>query len=104
MIFPPCLQDEKHYEPLRVVYLVKSALKNFSQRRAIRQTWGYEGRFSDVPLRTVFLLGSDPEDVVLQGRVEEEDRMYGDIVQGDFKVSQYTTQELSKIKMSQDFF
>jgi hypothetical protein len=53
-----CLQDDlEHYEQLRVIYLVKSAVGNFERRKVIRQTWGFEKRFADVPIRTVFLLG-----------------------------------------------
>lgn len=86
-----CLsQDASHYENLRVLYLVKSALPHFKQRNAIRKTWGFETRFSDVPIRTVFLLGSDPgDDESLQTRVEEEDRKFNDIVQGDFLDTYY---------------
>lgn len=86
-----CLsQDASHYENLRVLYLVKSALPHFEQRNAIRKTWGFETRFSDVPIRTVFLLGSDPgDDESLQTRVEEEDRKFNDIVQGDFLDTYY---------------
>jgi hypothetical protein len=40
-----------------VIYLVKSAVGNFERRKVIRQTWGFEKRFADVPIRTVFLLG-----------------------------------------------
>jgi len=54
-----CLQDDlEHYEQLRVIYLVKSAAENFERRNVIRKTWGFEKRFADVPVRTVFLLGN----------------------------------------------
>ena len=36
---------------------MKSAVPHFHKRQVIRKTWGYENRFSDVPVRTVFLLG-----------------------------------------------
>jgi beta-1,3-galactosyltransferase / beta-1,3-N-acetylglucosaminyltransferase len=53
-----CLQDDlEHYQQLRVIYLVKSAAVNVERRNVIRQTWGFEKRFADVPIRTVFLLG-----------------------------------------------
>lgn len=86
-----CLsQDASQYEKLRVLYLVKSALPHFERRSAIRKTWGFEGRFSDVPIRTVFLLGSDPgDDESIQTQVEEEDRKYNDLVQGDFLDTYY---------------
>jgi hypothetical protein len=69
---------------LRLVYIVKSAINNFDRRLAIRSSWGFEKRFSDVPIRTVFLLGIEPEDVDLQMNVEKEQQKYGDIVQADF--------------------
>ena len=53
-----CHDEEGHYVKQRVVYVVKSALDHFARREAIRKTWGFEKRFSDVPIRTVFLLGS----------------------------------------------
>ena len=80
-----CLsEDGGHYEQLRLVYLVKSAGANVDRRDAIRKTWGYEKRFSDVPIRTVFLLGQALHDVKLQAAIEAEYRLHGDIVQGDF--------------------
>ncbi|PSN50082.1 Beta-1 [Blattella germanica] len=69
---------------LRLVYIVKSAVKNFDRRLAIRNSWGFEKRFSDVPIRTVFLLGVIPGDLEIQDRVDKEQRKYGDIVQSDF--------------------
>ena len=72
-------------QKIRVIYLVKSALDHFEHRKIIRKTWGYERRFSDVPIRTVFLLGSprNPEDELHQ-KIKEEYDQFGDIVQGDF--------------------
>ncbi|KAJ9595943.1 hypothetical protein L9F63_012836 [Diploptera punctata] len=69
---------------LRVVYLIKSAVHNFDRRMAIRHSWGFEKRFSDVPIRTVFLLGITPDEPELQTQVENEKLKYGDIVQADF--------------------
>jgi len=81
-----CLsEDGGHYEQLRLVYLVKSAIGNSERRDAIRKTWGYERRFSDVPIKTVFLLGQALHDVKLQAQIEAEDRLHKDIVQGDFE-------------------
>ena len=82
-----CLSsDGSHYDQLRLVYLVKSAVANSERRQAIRKSWGFEKRFSDVPIRTVFLLGQAAHDVKLQAKVESEARLYGDIVQADFQV------------------
>jgi len=80
-----CLsEDGKRYQQLRVLFLVKSAMANSDRREVIRKTWGYEKRFSDVPIRTVFLLGHAPHDVRLQALIEAESQQHGDIVQGNF--------------------
>ena len=85
-------------EPLRLLVLVKSALKHFRNREVIRSTWGAR-RFSDVPVKTVFLFGlqedeketvsKDGESVLLKDLIEEENKKYGDIVRADFIDSYY---------------
>ncbi|CAH1966012.1 unnamed protein product [Acanthoscelides obtectus] len=75
-------------ENLRLVFLVKSSPENFDQRIAIRSTWGFERRFSDVEIRTVFLLGQK-NNMILQQSVDEESRRFSDIVQGNFTDSYY---------------
>lgn len=68
---------------LRLVYVIKSAPDNFDRRLAIRNSWGYERRFSDVSIRTIFILGSrdDPDQ---NKRIKAENDKFGDIVQADF--------------------
>ena len=82
-----CIIDDPDdiHQKIRVVYLVKSAMNNFEQRKIIRKTWGFERRFSDVNIRTVFLLGS-PQDAndPLHEKIKDEYEYFGDIVQGDF--------------------
>lgn len=69
----------------RVMILVKSAMTNFDQRKAIRQTWGYEKRFSDIVVRTVFVLGVPKEpNLELTELIEGEQVKYKDIVQAKF--------------------
>ena len=70
-----CHDEEGHYVKQRVVYVVKSALSHFERREVIRRTWGYEKRFSDVPIRTVFLLGSGAD-----VGVQEKGRTYFGLV------------------------
>lgn len=70
-------------QELRLVYLVKSAVENFERRVAIRNSWGFQKRFSDVEIRTVFLLGKSKR-LDLQRSVDEESNKHADIVQGDF--------------------
>jgi len=67
----------------RLVILVKSAMKNEERRNAIRSTWGYEQRFSDVIIRTVFILGVAP-DIELQEKINAEQVKNLDIVQANF--------------------
>lgn len=73
-------------EKLRLVYIVKSATLHFDRRQAIRQSWGYEKRFSDVNIRTVFILGTNGDsDGEIQKKIELEKMSYRDIVQADFE-------------------
>lgn len=72
-------------DELKLVYLVKSQRSNFEQRRAIRKSWGYEHRFSDVEIRTVFLLGIEDEtNIKTEEKINEEFKKYNDLVQADF--------------------
>lgn len=68
---------------LRIVYIVKSAISHFDNRLAIRNSWGFENRFSDVSIRTVFVLGVN-SDQVLQQKVDLESKTFGDIIQANF--------------------
>ncbi|ODM96485.1 Beta-1,3-galactosyltransferase brn [Orchesella cincta] len=91
-------------EEYRLIILVKSAPNNFRKRQAIRSTWGYRKRFSDVPIKTVFMLGlidekenavtpdykskiKDP--ITLNEAINEESAKYGDLIQADFIDSYY---------------
>ncbi|XP_076247310.1 beta-1,3-galactosyltransferase brn [Calliopsis andreniformis] len=72
------------YNKFRVVYVVKSAMENFEQRMAIRNSWGFEKRFFDVPSKTVFMLGIRPQNEELQAQVKAEATKYKDIIQANF--------------------
>ncbi|XP_012143049.2 beta-1,3-galactosyltransferase brn isoform X3 [Megachile rotundata] len=67
----------------RVVYIVKSAIEHFERRSAIRNSWGFEKRFFDVPSKTVFMLGISPSDEI-QAKVKVEAATYKDIIQANF--------------------
>lgn len=67
----------------QLTLLIKSALPNVKRREAIRRTWGYEQRFSDVHVRRVFLLGASTSSAQMD-TADTEARQYGDIVQSDF--------------------
>ncbi|KAK9510194.1 hypothetical protein O3M35_005031 [Rhynocoris fuscipes] len=73
---------------LRLVYIVKSSTKHFDRREAIRNSWGFEKRFSDVEIRTIFVLGID-EEYEIQQKINEESKLKGDIVQANFKDNYY---------------
>jgi hypothetical protein len=88
-------------ESYRLILLVKSYPSNFERRDAIRRTWGYTKRFSDVSIKTVFLLGFEKDlDAPLSERdekadtskldqeIEQEISKYKDIIQADFHDSE----------------
>ncbi|XP_012533399.2 beta-1,3-galactosyltransferase brn [Monomorium pharaonis] len=74
---------------LRLVYMVKSAIENFDRRTAIRNSWGNEKRFFDVPARTIFVVGTHPDDQEIEAKLKLEAGIYKDIVQADFIDSYY---------------
>lgn len=74
----------------KLTIVVKSAMNNFAQRAAIRQTWGYEKRFSDIVIRTVFTLGvTRGPKLELQEQIDAENAKFKDIVQARFVDSYY---------------
>uniref|UniRef100_A0A8D8J3U7 Hexosyltransferase n=4 Tax=Culex pipiens TaxID=7175 RepID=A0A8D8J3U7_CULPI len=79
-----CREDDRMIAP-RLVFIVKSAMEHFDRRVAIRKSWGWEKRFSDVKIRTVFVLGRPAvPNRRLQSLIDLEYANYRDIVQGDF--------------------
>ncbi|XP_055541152.1 beta-1,3-galactosyltransferase brn [Wyeomyia smithii] len=79
-----CKEDDRMIAP-RLVLIIKSAMENFDRRVAIRKSWGWEKRFSDVKIRTVFLLGRPAEpNRQLQSLIDLEYANYRDLVQADF--------------------
>lgn len=104
--------------PTTILLVVKSATCNFILRSIIRQSWGNENRFSDVNIRTVFMLGNctkncpnsflnnpslmlsrktnqfrslliNNQTLNCQQLIEIENEFYGDIVQANFIDSYY---------------
>lgn len=88
IFFKSCADKCKNVEPLRLVFLVKSAPENTNRRVAIRSSWGFERRFSDVEIRTVFLLG-ERKNELLQNKIEEEYVNFKDVVQANFTDDYY---------------
>jgi hypothetical protein len=93
-------------ENYRLIILVKSKPRNFQRRDTIRKTWGFAKRFSDVQIKTVFLLGFEKDldnpsqhdngqeqDDTLQidEAIEKEISTFGDIIQGDFHDHDYNS-------------
>lgn len=83
--------DEFGKSPLNphLLIVVKSKIDNFERRNAIRNSWGFEKRFSDVIIRTVFSLGIDQkthdgESSDVQRLVDVESDRFNDIVQFNF--------------------
>lgn len=89
MLHNPQKCTEAGYSTFHVVYIVKTAIEHFERRAVIRKTWGYEKRFFDVPLKTIFLVGMHPDDEELQAKLKIEAAKYKDIVQADFVDSYY---------------
>lgn len=77
----------------RIVFIIKSAMGHSDRRNAIRKSWGFEKRFSDVLIRTIFTLGIADCSVKtqndLQASIDKEIQQYNDIVQSDFIDSYY---------------
>lgn len=82
---------------IHLLVLVKSSLINFDRRRIIRQTWGFENRFSDVSTRTIFVLGKS-YDIDLEKRIKEEYDQFGDTVQYDF-IDEYYNNTIKTMNM-----
>lgn len=81
-------KDEFGQIPLNphLLIVVKSKIDHFDRRNAIRNSWGFERRFSDVLIRTVFSLGIDKEThdgerSETQKLVDIEAERYRDIIQ-----------------------
>ncbi|KAF4526801.1 hypothetical protein B566_EDAN016628 [Ephemera danica] len=81
--------DGHNFMDIRLVYIVKSEMSHFDRRDAIRKSWGFEKRFSDVAIRCVFVLGINPHNQTLQALIMQEQERHGDIVQADFLDTYY---------------
>lgn len=66
-----------------LLFVVKSEITNFERRAVIKKTWGAE-KDGEITMKTVFLLGTRPEEAALQAKIFADHRLHGDIVQGDF--------------------
>lgn len=69
-----------------LLIVVKSKNTNFERRNAIRNSWGFEKRFSDILIRRVFSLGIDKathdgKPSGIQKLIDLEAEKYQDIIQ-----------------------
>lgn len=81
-------KDEFGQSPLvpQLMIVVKSKIDHFDRRNSIRNSWGFERRFSDVLIRTIFSLGIDKDThdgkkSAVQKLVDLEAERYNDIIQ-----------------------
>lgn len=70
-----------------ILIYIQSSPENYAKRRAIRETWGSRSVFTDINMRTVFILGrsgANHNQNEIQFLISNENLTYGDIVQLDF--------------------
>lgn len=88
-----CRDEDDSLIVPRLVFIIKSAMHHFGRRNAIRQSWGFEKRFSDVVVRTIFVLGVSEGATLqqqdLQTSIDKERAQFDDIVQANFIDSYY---------------
>ncbi|CAH2319765.1 UDP- c:betaGal beta-1,3-N-acetylglucosaminyltransferase 7-like [Pelobates cultripes] len=85
----PLLLDhpEKCQGDIHLLIVVKSIIEQHDRRDAVRKTWGKEMVVDGKKIRTLFLLGTTSigkDHRNLQRLIEQEDQIYGDILQWDF--------------------
>ncbi|XP_018408142.1 PREDICTED: UDP-GlcNAc:betaGal beta-1,3-N-acetylglucosaminyltransferase 7-like [Nanorana parkeri] len=86
--FPLLLNHpEKCQGDIHLLIVVKSIIEQHDRRDAVRRTWGKEKEVDGKKIRTLFLLGTTStgkDHWNLQRLIEQEDHIYGDILQWDF--------------------
>ncbi|XP_029644263.1 beta-1,3-galactosyltransferase 2 [Octopus sinensis] len=80
---PDICKEEKD---LTFIVIVHTAPDHTDRRLSIRQTWANKHFFRNMSLRIVFLLGRS-DNPQIEFRIKNENLIYGDLVQGDFKDS-----------------
>ena len=80
---PDICQEVKN---LTFVIIVHTAPNHFERRRTIRETWANKNFYKKISVRIIFLLGK-PKDSKLQFAIENENLIYRDLVQGNFRDS-----------------
>ncbi|XP_053307360.1 UDP-GlcNAc:betaGal beta-1,3-N-acetylglucosaminyltransferase 7-like [Spea bombifrons] len=102
--FPLLLNHpEKCQGDIYLLIVVKSIIEQHDRREALRKTWAKEREIDGKKIRTVFLLGTTSpgkDHRNLQRLIEQEDQIYGDILQWDFMDTFYnlTLKEVNFLK------
>lgn len=81
----------KAVDKVDLLILVKSAMNNFVQRDAIRNSWGQENELPGKIIKVLFFLGIDVDyynNSEVQRKINKEMSKYNDIIQMDF-IDQY---------------
>ena len=65
------------------IVLVHTATEHFKRRQSIRETWANISLYKNVHMRVVFLIGLTKKKEI-QAELEKENKMHGDLVQGNF--------------------
>lgn len=83
-------QSSGSAEDITLLIVIKSAIDHSKARDAIRKSWGFEKRFSDVIIKRVFILGNclDRRDNC-QDLIDDEFEAHEDIIQSDFVDTYY---------------
>lgn len=86
--FPLLLNHpEKCHGDVHLLIVVKSIIEQHDRREAVRRTWGKEQEVDGKKIKTLFLLGTTSigkDHRNLQRLIEQENQIYGDILQWDF--------------------
>ena len=102
------LKSNEHYTSLQssfncskthitLLVLIKSEAKNIARRKLVRTTWGrYEDIKESSQFRRFFLIGNI-KSKELQAFVSEEEKVFDDIVRGDFVDTFYNLSEKAEV-------
>lgn len=80
---PDICQEVKN---LTFIIIVHTAPNHFERRRTIRETWANKNFYEKISVRIIFLLGK-PNSDKLQFAIENENLIYRDLIQGNFRDS-----------------
>lgn len=70
-------------DPVDILIYFQSRWDHFDRRSVLRETWAGSNTFKDINIKTIFILGR-PETKEDQLKINNENLLYHDVVQGDF--------------------